>query len=351
MRFAEPDLLWLLLMIPLLALAIGLASRYRRKALERFAGGAAHLDRFSGEVSSHRRVVRALLWLLAAAAIIVAASRPQWGTRLEPITRRGVDVVVVLDTSLSMAAEDVPPSRLGQALHAASSLLRQLAGNRVSLVTFAGKATLLCPLTLDHAAARLFLDSVDVESVPVPGTALADALRVAARALGGSEGGFGGRSRAVVIFSDGEDHEGQVDDALASLKKVGATVYTVGCGTSRGAPIPLRDPERRVTGYKKDREGRVVTTRLDESVLEKLALETDGRHYRATPSEVEIEEIARAMASMDAQEFGTLLRVLYEERYQIPLGLALAALLVEVALADRRRRAPIPEPTTLEARS
>jgi len=335
MRFAQQDLLWLLLLIPVLALIMSLSYRYRRKALERFAGGAAHGNRFDMEVSPHRRVVRALVWLLAAAATIVAAARPQWGTRLEPITHRGIDVVVVLDTSLSMAAEDVPPSRLAQAVHSASSFLGQVAGNRVAVVTFAGRATLLCPLTLDHAAARLFLDTVDVEAVAVPGTALADALRMASRAMGGQEG-ESGRSRAVVIFSDGEDHEGEVDQALRGLKQSGATIHAVGCGTSRGAPIPLKDSGGRITGYKKDREGRVVTTRLDETALEKLALETGGRYYRATPREVEIEEIARSLGNMDADEFGTLLRVRYEERYQIPLALALAVLLAEATLRDRR---------------
>jgi Ca-activated chloride channel family protein len=141
-----------------------------------------------------------------------------------------------------------------------------------------------------------------------------------------------------VLFTDGEDHEGEIDEALSALTRAGIAVYCVGTGTARGAPIPIKDSHRDVAGYKKDRQGRVVTTRLDEEALGRIALETKGRYYRATPAEIEIEEIARGLAGMDAQEFGTVLRVRYVERYQIPLGVALAALIAEAWIGDRRRR-------------
>jgi Ca-activated chloride channel family protein len=223
------------------------------------------------------------------------------------------------------------------ARHAASSLMARAAGNRVALVVFAGRATLLCPLTLDHGAARLFLDAVEIDSAPVPGTALADALRVAARAFGQS-GGSSPRSRAIVVFTDGEDHEGGMDEALAALREAGVTVHAVGTGSGQGGPIPMRDERGGVAGYKKDRQGRVVTSRLDEALLERIALETGGRYHRATAAEGEIDEIASALAGMDARELGTVLRMRYEERYQIPLGLALVAWLAEAGVGDRRRR-------------
>jgi Ca-activated chloride channel family protein len=337
MRFASPGVLWLLLLLPLLGAAMAWGYRRRRKALERFAGGPERRERFTGEVSVHRRVAKSLLWLLAAGAMIVAIARPQWGNRLEPITRRGIDAAVVVDASLSMAAEDAAPSRLAQALHSASSLIGRLTGSRVAVISFAGRAALLCPLTLDHAAARLFLDTVDVETVPAQGTSLAEALSVALRALIADDGAEKQRGKAIVIFSDGEDHEGEIEEALREVKRAGVTVHAVGCGSPRGAPIPLKDDRGGLTGYKKDRENRVVTTRLDESFLEKLALETGGRYYRATVSEVEVDEIARALAGIDLQEFGTVLRVRYEERFQVPLALAVIAFLAETLLSDRRR--------------
>lgn len=338
MRFAQPALLWLLLALPVLALAGAWLSRRSRRALARFAGSPDHATRFTAEVSTHRRAVKALLLFLGLALAVTAAARPQWGSHLEPIVGRGVDVVVLLDHSLSMAAEDLAPSRLGHARRAIDSLLRRLDGNRVALVTFSGEAALQCPLTLDHAAVRLFLDTVDVQSVQVPGTALADALRLALATFGDREVGDEERGRAIVLFTDGEDHEGGVEKVLAEIENSGAAVFAVGCGTTRGAPIPLADSSTTTAGYKKDREGRVVTTRLDESLLELIALSASGRYYRATATEAEIEEISAAIESMEAREFGTTLRARYEERYQAPLVLAFLALAAEAWLSDRARR-------------
>ncbi len=338
MRFANPELLWLILVLPALGLATLWSLGRRRRALQGFAGGAEYVSRFDAQVNVHLRAAKLLLLYLALLAAIIAAARPQWGTRLEPVTRRGVDVVVVLDHSLSMAAEDLAPDRLSHAKHAIDSLLQQLPGDRVALVTFAGQASLLCPLTLDHAAVSLFLDTVDVESVHVPGTALAEALKLAVGTFGEERPDGGERSRALVLLTDGEDHEGGVDEVIRDLEDAGAAVYAVGCGTTRGAPIPVTDDSGMHTGYKKDHEGRVVTTRLDEGILELLALDSGGRYYRATASEVEVEEIARGLTGMDTQELGAVLRARYEERFQIPLILGLLALLAETLIGDSRRQ-------------
>lgn len=342
MRFVHPELLWLILALPALALGAWRSAARRLRRLQAFAGGAAHAERFRGEVSVHLRAAKHLLLQLALLLLILTAARPQWGTSLEPVSRKGVDVAIVLDSSLSMAAEDVAPSRLGYARHAIDSLLRRLAGDRVALVTFSGQATLACPLTPDQTAVRLFLDAVEAESVQVPGTALAEALRLGVRALGPADPMEEQRGRALVLFSDGEDHEGGVEEVARELERAGVTLYAVGVGTSRGAPIPLRDRSGVLGGYKKDREDRVVTTRLEESNLELLALETGGRYYRGTATEVEVDEIAKGLTAMDAREFGSVLRARYEERFQLPLLLALLALAAETVLGDRRRRAAAP---------
>ena len=337
MRFAAPVWLWLLAFAPLLALAGWWVHARRRKALERFAGGPSLVGRFNIDVSPHRRAIKLLVLYLGLSVLPIALARPQWGTRLEPITRRGADVVVLLDTSLSMSAEDLAPSRLERAKHAIGGLLGRLGGDRVGLVTFAGKAHPSCPLTVDHGAVRLFLESIDVDSVPVPGTALADALKSALETLR-IQDEVDDRGRAIVLYTDGEDHAGEVDAVLSRLAANGVSVYTVGCGTTRGSPIPLRDPTGLLTGYKKDREGKLVTTRLDESLLEQIALETGGRYYRATSSEVEVDEIGQALSSLTEGELGSDLRTRYEERFQLPLLLGLLALVAETILGDRRRR-------------
>jgi len=337
MRFAVPDLLWLLLAVPILALFGWWAHSARDRAVRRFAGNSEYVSRFTGQVSRNRRAIKVLLLQLALVGVVLALARPQWGSRLEPITRHGADIVMVLDSSLSMATEDLAPSRLEQAKHAIGSLLDLLAGDRVALVTFAGQAHANCPLTVDHGAVRLFLESVDVNSVSAPGTALGNALSTALRLLRSGQRGVEDRGKAIVLFSDGEDHEGELGPVLDELARNNVLVYAVGCGSTRGAPIPLKDSSGKLTGYKKNREGQVVTSRLSEESLEKIALESGGRYYRATTSEVEVDEIARALSALSRGEIRSEVRTRYEERFQFPLAVAWLALVCETLLGDRRR--------------
>lgn len=342
MRFADPALLWLLLGLPALAAASWWAVARKQRALRLFAGGAPFVGRFTSEIGRHRRAAKLLLLYFALLAAILAVARPQWGTSQEEVAHRGADVMVVLDTSLSMAAEDVSPSRLELARNAIAGLVERLAGDRIGFVTFAGRPALECPLTIDHAAVQLFLDAVTVESTAVPGTALAEALGVAMDALSRDGADSGDRSRAIVLFSDGEDHEGGLDEVLSEIEPAGVGVFAVGCGTTRGAPIPLEPGRGADAGYKLDHEGKVVTTRLNETLLEGLALSTGGMYRRATSSGAEVDVIADALLGLEGKELGALLRTRYEERFQIPLGLALLALLAETLLGDRRR-VPAPQ--------
>ena len=337
MRFAAPELLWLLLAVPILALVAWWSHSARDRALRRFAGSGDYVSRFTGQVSRNRRAIKLLLLLLALVSLAVALARPQWGSRLEPISRHGSDIVLVLDSSLSMATEDLAPSRLEQAKHAIGSLLDLLAGDRVALVTFAGQAHANCPLTVDHGAVRLFLESVDANHASAPGTALGKALGTALRLLRSAERGVEDRGKAIVLLSDGEDHEGDLEPVLDELARNHVLVYAVGCGSTRGAPIPLKDSSGRLTGYKKNRDGQVVTSRLEEESLEHIALETGGRYYRATTSEVEVDEIARALSALSRGELGSEVRTRYEERFQFPLAVAWLALVWETLLGDRRR--------------
>ena len=338
MRFAAPQYLWALLALPALVLLGWGVFLGKRRALRRFAGDPLFVDRFTHEVSIHRRAVKLLLLFVTLTSLILALARPQWGTRLEPITRRGSDLVIVLDTSLSMATEDLAPNRLGQAKHAIVNLLQRTAGERVALVTFAGRADLNCPLTVDHAAVRLFLDAIDIDAVSVPGTALADALGLALRTLRTDDPALAERSRAIVLFSDGEDHEGGVQEIAETLGRLEVPVYSVGSGTTRGGPIPLQDGADDSARYKKDADGRVVTSRIDESLLEEVSEVTGGDYFRATTGEIEIGRIAEAVAGMQGSDFGSQLRAHYEERFQIPLLVAFLALLAETLLGDRKRR-------------
>ena len=345
MSFADPVWLWALTLLPVLALGGLWSHRRRRAALRQFAGGERWAGRFDREVSLHRRAVKRLLTYAALAGFVLALARPQWGARLEPITRIGIDVVIAVDTSLSMSAEDLAPSRLGHARHTVDSLLERLTGDRVALVQFAGKATQVVPLTVDHAAVRLFLEAVDVASIQAPGTALADALRVSRAAFGPGDPTAERRGQAIVLLSDGEDHEGELPAVLQELERDGVPVFALGTGSGAGTPIPLRNAAGLLTGYKKDRQGKVVTTRLEESLLERIALETGGRYWRGTPAEEEVEHLAEQLSALKSGEIGSDVRMRFEERFQLFAALGLVALLIESCVDARRRerrRASIP---------
>ncbi len=333
MRFAEAVVLWALAGAPLLALLMIHSIRRRRRALQALAEPAL-LDRIVTMVGTEWRLLKGALACAAVVLLVIGLARPQWGMSLDPVVRRGVDLVIAFDVSESMLAEDLRPSRLAKAQREAGRLLEALGGDRVAVVAFAGSAARLCPLTLDHAAARLFIDALSPDLLSAAGTSLATGLEEVMAAYGDGERRF----RAAVLFSDGEDHAGGLERAIARAAEAGMVVHTVGVGTPTGAPIPVRDRNGAVLGYKEDREGHVVTSRLEEPALAAIAEGTGGLYLPATPGGGEIERIAEAIGEMDQREMQQRLLTRFEERFQIPLALALALLLVEALLPDRRRR-------------
>ncbi|HXH28654.1 MAG TPA: VWA domain-containing protein [Candidatus Polarisedimenticolia bacterium] len=339
MRFAAPGSLWLLLLIPALAVLIAVSFRRRRRALEAF--GEPHLMRqLTGSASTERRLIKATLLLGAVFFLVLALARPQWGTRLETVSRRGVDVIVAVDTSLSMLTEDVKPSRLAQARAAVSSLIDMLHGDRIGLVAFAGAAYVACPLTLDYTAAGLFVDVLDTQLIPVQGTAIAEAINTSVRAFKSNER----RYKVLILITDGEDHEGDVEAAARNAADQGVTIYTVGVGSPTGEPIPLRNERGEIVGYKEDRQHRKVTSRLGESALEAIAVATGGKYYRASPEGIELKRIYDDIGGLGQSTLSSRLHTAFEDRYQMPLALAILLLLAEAAVADRRRTEAGPAP-------
>ena len=339
MRFASPEILWLLLALPVLVVAGLLFASRRRAALLEFAGGPRHYPLFAAGMGRNRRALKAVLLLAMVLLGVLAAARPQWGGRQVPVTRSGNDVMVVLDTSRSMACEDISPNRFRRAVLSAGNLVRLLPGDRIGLVTFSGQAVLNCPLTLDHGAVIMFMDAVDIRSDLVPGTALADALTVAVQAFARQDGD--GRGKSIVLFTDGEDHEAGLDARIAAAREQGIAVHAVGVGTRKGGPIPVSGESGGISGFKTDRENRIVTTRMDEKLLEDLTRRAGGIYRRSTAGGGEIEDVIDHLPAEGGGELGTVLRIRYEERYQIPLFLAFLALLAEFLLPDdsgRRRR-------------
>lgn len=330
MPFGEPRALLLLLLVPLLGVLLGLV-RLRRRRLLRRLGQEELVARLVEAPGAGRWAIRVALILLAGAFLALALARPQWGAKIEEVRRKGVDVIIAMDVSNSMLAEDVRPSRLTRAREEVATLINSLDGDRVGLVAFAGEATVACPLTLDYSAALVFLDVLDPALVPVGGTAIASAIRKSTEAFGSKDK----RYKVLVIITDGEDHE---KDAVAAAKEAaaaGVVIFTLGVGSGSGSPIPVREADGNVGGYKKDREGKIVTSRLDPVKLAEIAEAAGGRYLPLTAEGREIREIQDRIALMEHRQVGSRYITTYEERYQIPLAVALGALILEAGIGGR----------------
>ena len=332
-RFGVETLLYAYLLLPaLLALEWWAAGR-RRRALDRF-GERGRIDRLTEVVSRRGQLTRAALVLVAVVLLVTALARPQFGDRVETVRREGQDLVVALDLSASMEAEDVAPSRLAAARLAVGRLIERLDGDRIGLVAFAGEAFVQSPLTLDYAAATMFLNAMEPDLVPVPGTDLGQAIEVALDGFGEA----GERSRRLVVITDGEDHEGALDAAVERALDEGVQVYTVGMGSTEGVPIPSFDETGAPNGFLRDEEGSVVTTRLDDVALQRIADRTGGAYYHAAAgSGAAFERLVEELTGGDGEAIESREVTLYEEQYQIFLGLALALLLAETLIPERRR--------------
>ena len=329
MPFGEPRALYLLLLVPLLGVLLAAVRLRRNRLLRRFG----REDLIAGLIATPGRgrwLTRSALLLVSCTFLILALARPQWGEKLEEVQRKGVDIIIAMDVSNSMLAEDVKPSRLVRAREEVATLIDSLEGDRVGLVAFAGEPYVACPLTLDYSAAKVFLDVLDPSLLPVGGTAIASAIRKSSEVFGKEK-----RYKVLVLITDGEDHE---QDAVAAAKEAaagGAVIYALGVGSGAGSPIPLRGEDGTEEGYRKDREGRIVTSRLDPVKLAEIAEAGGGRYMPLTAEGREIREIQNRIAQMEHRQVGSRFITTYEERYQIPLAFALGALILEAGIGGR----------------
>ena len=330
MKWGQAELLyWLPLALPLAWLLFALLRR-RRVALSQIVDPAM-VSALAPHWNPARAKSRLVLRLLALALLVLALARPQWGFHWEEVRRKGLDLMVVLDTSRSMMASDIKPTRLQQAKWGVRDLLRNLHGDRVGLVPFAGASILQCPLTIDYAAFTMTLDDVYSGIIPRGGTALAQALRTAIAAFPAD----GAADRVVLLVTDGEDHEGDPLALLPELKGKNIRVYTIGIGTLEGEMVPAGDGQG---AYFKDRQGQIVKTALKEDVLQKLALGTGGTYVRSAPGDTGLERVFNeSINSLKRSEQETRTAKIYEERFLWPIAAALLLLAWEALLSDRKK--------------
>ncbi len=324
--------MWLLLLIPALIVFFIRVRKSKQKALLRF-GSPELLKKLMTAYHSGRQNMKIFLLITALFFFLVALARPQIGTKLEEVKRKGVDIFVAIDVSLSMKAEDIKPNRLEKAKHEVAGLIDRLQGDRIGLIAFAGEAFVQSPLTLDYGAAKMFLDIMDPSLIPVPGTAIGKAIEKAVQSYVTTER----KHKVLILITDGENNSKDPLKMAELAEKEGVVIYTVGIGSPQGVPIPLYDQSGRQIGFKKDRQGNVVMSKLDQLTLEKIALQTGGKYYNATPSEMELGKIYDEIGKMEKKELSSKIFSQYEDRFQYFLSIGLILLLIDVFLPERKR--------------
>lgn len=333
MRFAEPMFLWGLLTLPLFALLFVYAYHRRKKLAARFVS-LSMLPKLSTSVSPWRRLAKVTILLFAIAFLFVALARPQWGRKMEHIERRGLDLVLLQDISLSMLAEDIKPNRLTRSRHEISAFLESLSGDRVGLVAFSGEAQVMVPLTLDYGTVQMMLKELTPGWL-MPGTNLEKAIRKGMDLYRNS--GSAGQYSVMILMSDGEELEAAAVNAAKEAAEMGIRIYTIGIGSREGVPIPVPSKNGEVA-YKKDMQGNIVTTRLEDGTLQEIASVTGGLYFYANPGEFQLQKVLTEIASLEKKEQASDRMENYQDRYQIFLALAAFLFLIEALVSERGRK-------------
>lgn len=330
-RLAHPFALYLLLAIPAFILLYIISQRIKRKAFAAF-GDWPLISRLMPDYSGSRGTLKVVLLMIAWTLLVIGIADPQTGSKLEKIKRKGIDIVFALDVSNSMLAQDIAPSRLERAKQAIARLLDNLENDRVGLVVFAGNAYVQMPITTDYSATKLFLSNINPGMIPTQGTAIGDAIETSVSCFGKTK-----QSKAIVLITDGENHEDDAVAAAHSAASSGIRVFTIGMGLPDGAPIPIYNSGMQI-GYKKDRQGNTVISRLDDNLLKEIADAGKGVYIRANNSQAGVKEVFDQINSLEKVEYDSRIFSDYEDRYQFFLLGALLVLIIEVLISEKKSR-------------
>ncbi|MEI6456114.1 MAG: VWA domain-containing protein [bacterium] len=328
-RSAHPYYFYLLALIPVFVLILVLFLVWRKKALNRY-GDLQVIGQLMPEFSLAKTILKFVLFMTAIIFLIFALVDPQTGSKLEKVKRKGIDLIIALDVSNSMLAEDLRPNRLERAKQSISRLIDRLEGDRIGIIVFAGKAYTQLPITTDYAAAKMFISTINTGMVQTQGTAIGEAIDIAAKSFGESK-----HNKAIIIITDGEDHQGGVLEQTDAAVKKGIAIYTIGMGLPEGAPIPVYEGDRQV-GYKKDQQGGVIMTKLDETLLQKIASLGNGIYFRASNSETGLNKIFDDLNKIEKTEIETKQYSDFEDRFQYFVALALIVLILDLFVFERK---------------
>ncbi|WP_423817857.1 VWA domain-containing protein [Salinimicrobium sp. TIG7-5_MAKvit] len=322
--------LWLLIGIPVIVLLYAMVIFWQKRTQRKFADKEL-LDRLSPNRSTGKQVLKIVLLCLAIASFVIALVNPQFGTKLETVKREGVDVVFAIDVSKSMLAEDIAPNRLEKSKQLVTQIINNLASDRVGIIAYAGSAFPQLPITTDYAAAKMFLQGMNTDMLSSQGTAIREAIELSKTYFNDDEQ----TNRVLFLISDGEDHEGNIEDIAAEAAREGIRIVTIGVGTAKGGPIPIKR-NGVVQNYKKNNQGETVITRLDQETLKEIASEANGRYIDGSNTAQVVEEVTDILQNMDKKEFESQQVADYKSQFQWFLALGLLFLLLDILLLERQ---------------
>jgi Ca-activated chloride channel homolog len=330
-RFAHPEYFYLLLVIPVFTLFFILSRINRRRSLRLF-GDNALISQLMPSVSTSRPIIKFIIWMMALGFIITGLAQPQFGSKLLTSKRKGVELIIALDVSNSMMAEDIKPNRLERAKRAIAKLTERLRDDKLGLIVFAGQAYVQLPITTDYVSAKLFLDAINTSIVPVQGTAIGAAIEMATKSFTPNFAG----SKAVIVITDGENHEDDaVGAAKAALEKK-IVVHTIGMGLPQGAPIPVGTSGSQE--FLKDKDNNTVVTKLDEEMLIKISGAGGGTYIRANNAEVGLNNLFNEIEKMEKSELSSREYSEYDDQFPLFLSIAFALILLDFFILDRKNK-------------
>ena len=331
-RFEHIEYMYLLLLIPFFSGLFILYHMWKARAVRKF-GEQEVIRQLMPLTSSKKSLLKFFILMLAFASLIFGMANPQVGSKMEKVQRKGADLMIALDVSNSMLAQDIRPDRITRAVQGITKLIDRLEGDRVGIVVFAGKAYVQLPITTDYAAAKLFLSTISTKIVPSQGTAIGDAIDLSVKSFKQDD-----RSKAIIIITDGENHEGDAVAAARTAAEEGIKLFTIGMGSPDGTPIPLYDQFDRQTGYKTDRNGQIIVSKLDETTLQQIASAGNGIYVRASTGQDGLGKILDEINSLEKQEIETKMFSEYDSRFQYFLAIAIILLILELLIPERKSR-------------
>jgi Ca-activated chloride channel family protein len=330
-RIANPEFIYALLVIPALIVFFWYSRVKMRKALAQF-GRKEILTQLMPNVSASRPVVKFIILMIALGSIILGLARPQFGSKLKTEKRKGIELIIALDVSNSMMAEDIQPNRLERAKRAISQLVDKLSSDKIGLIVFAGDAYTQLPITADYVSAKLFLNSISPQMVPTQGTAIGAAINLGMKSFNPQFEG----SKAMIIITDGENHEDDAIGAATEAAKQGIVIYTLGMGLPQGGPIPEFVNGQKA--YRKDRQGNVIVTKLDEQMLQKIAEAGNGAYIRANNSQVGLNNLFSEVNKMEKSELETQIYADYDDKFQYFIGFGIFLILIDFLILERKNK-------------